>query len=94
MYFRPAYGGIRATALAGNDSDYGRILEFGCVITPKNGVYLGWKDSGRPDNPSGIWRHRSVVVPRHPYLSTTTNEAIADGSLQQVAVDAFRPYDP
>ena len=24
---KPAYGGIRATALVGNDSDYGRILE-------------------------------------------------------------------
>ena len=81
MYSKPAYGGIRATAMVGNDSDYGRILEYGCVITPKNGVYLGWQDTGRPDNPSGIWRHRSVNLPPHPYLRPTTDEAIEDGSL-------------
>jgi phage gpG-like protein len=94
MYSTPAYGGIRATAMAGNDSDYGRIHEFGCVITPKNGVYLGWQDTGRPDNPSGIWRHRSVNLPPHPFLSVTTDESVDDGSLQEAAIEAFRPYDP
>jgi hypothetical protein len=88
MYFKPASGGIRATALAGNDSDYGRILEFGCVIVPVNRKFMHWTDSG------GSWYHTMLVVPAHPYLSTTTNEAIADGSLRQVAIDAFRPYDP
>ena len=94
MYYKPAYGDLRATALAGNDSDHGRIHEFGCVITPKSGPHLGWKDSGRPDNPSGIWRHRFVREKPHPFLSVTTNEAIADGSLQRVAIEAARPYDP
>jgi hypothetical protein len=94
MYFKPAYGGMRATALVGNKSDYGRILEYGCVITPKNGVYLGWRDSGRPDNPSGIWRHRSVNVPPHPYLRPTVEDAIEDWELRRVAVEAFEPYDP
>ena len=88
MYFKPAYGGVRATALAGNDSDYGRILEFGCVITPQNHKFMHWVDSG------GSWYHTMLVVPAHPYLSTTTEEAIRDGSLREVAIEAGRPYDP
>jgi hypothetical protein len=94
MYYMPAYGAMRATALAGNDAPYSRIHEFGCVITAKARSHLGWKDSGRPDNPSGIWRHRSVMEKPHPFLSVTTREAIEDGSLRRVAIEAGRPYDP
>jgi hypothetical protein len=88
MYFKPASGGLRATALVGNDAPYSRILEFGCVITPVNRKFMHWTDSG------GSWYHTILVVPRHPFLSTTTDEAIEDGSLRQVAIDAFEPYDP
>jgi len=94
MFFKPASGGLRASALVGNKSDYGRIHEFGCVITPKAETHLGWKDTGRPDNPSGIWRHRSVEVPPHPFLGPTTDEAIDDGGLVEAMIKAFRDYDP
>lgn len=88
MYYRPASGGLRATALVGNKADYSRILEFGCVIYPVSKKYLHWKDSG------GSWYHTLLVVPAHPFLSTTVEEAIDDGSLQEVAIEAFRVYDP
>jgi len=88
MFYKPASGGLRATALAGNKSEYGRILEFGCVIVPVNRKFMHWTDSG------GSWYHTMLVVPAHPYLSTTTDEAIDDGELQRAAVEAFRDYDP
>jgi hypothetical protein len=88
MFFKPASGGLRATAVTGNKSEYGRILEFGCVVVPVNHRYMHWTDSG------GSWYHTVLVVPAHPYLSVTTDEAIADGSLQQAAIDAFEPFDP
>lgn len=90
----PAHTKVRGTAWVRNQVEYARILEFGCVVTPKNGIYLGWKDTGRPDNPSGIWRHRSVNLPPHPYLGPTVEEAIEDGTLLEVAIEAFIPYDP
>jgi hypothetical protein len=88
MYVRPAHSGMRATAIAGNDAEYSRILEFGCVIVPVNKKFLHWTDTG------GSWYHTILVVPPHPYLGPTTEAAIRDGDLQEEAIEAFRPYDP
>lgn len=88
MYMRPASGGLRATALVGNSAEYSRILEFGCVVTATAKKFLHWTDTG------GSWYHKFLVIPPHPYLSTTVEEAIADGSLVEVAYKAFQPYDP
>lgn len=95
MYWTPASGALRATAMVGNSDKRARVFEFGgCVLKPTSGTHLGWKDTGRSDNPSGIWRHRQVEVHEHPFLQPTVQEAIDDGSLQRVAIAAFMPYDP
>ena len=88
MFFLPAHEGMRTTAVAGNDAEYSRILEFGCVITPTNKEELHWTDTG------GSWYHTILAVPPHPYLGPTTAEAIEDGELQDAAIAAFRRYDP
>lgn len=88
MYFVPAHDGLRTTALVRTDLPYSRILEFGCVVTPKDGKFMHWVDS------RGSWYHPLLVVPPHPYLSTTTEESILDGSLQEEAIREFRKYDP
>lgn len=92
MYWIPASrGGLRAFAYVGNDSDYSRILEFGCVVSALNRKKLHWKDSGSPIKG---WFHDVLEIPEHPYLSPTTEEAVDDGSLGIVARDEFRKYDP
>jgi hypothetical protein len=92
MYYTPAISrGLRTFAWVGNDSDYSRILEFGCVVSALNKKRMHWKDSGSPDKG---WFHGSLEIPPHPYLSPTTEEAVDDGSLRQAAVDEFRKYDP
>jgi phage gpG-like protein len=88
MWYTPASGGLVASALVGNRSEYGRILEFGCVITPVNKKKMHWVDS------AGSWYHDYLEVPAHPFLSRTVADAIADGSLTRVAIEAFLPYDP
>jgi phage gpG-like protein len=88
MFYKPASAGVRASAIVGNDAEYSRILEFGCVITPVNRKFMHWRDSG------GSWYHKVLVVPPHPYVSTTTEEAMRDGGLHDAFVDAFEPYDP
>jgi hypothetical protein len=88
MYAKSAGGGLRGSALAGNSVDYSRILEFGCAIIPVNKKMLTWEDSG------GVWHHRFLMMPPHPFLSRTTEEAALDGGLQQAAIDEFRKYDP
>lgn len=88
MYARQAHQGLRTTAIAGNDAEYSRILEFGCVVTPLNTQQMHWRDTG------GSWFHPYLVVPPHPYLEPTTDAAIRDGELAEAAIDAFRPYDP
>jgi hypothetical protein len=97
MYWTPAAAssGLRATAYAGNSAHHASLQEFGgCVLKPTSGKTMTWKDTGR-DTP---WRHKRLPVdgefPAHPFLSTTVEEAIADGSLTQVAIKAFIPYDP
>jgi hypothetical protein len=88
MFYRAAHSGMRATAMAGTELEYSRILEFGCVIVPTNKQELHWRDTG------GSWYHKFLVVPPHPYLAPTTEEAIRTGDLQDEAVEAFREYDP
>lgn len=88
MQTKPAHEGIRATAYVMNRIEYGRILEYGCFITPKHGEFLHWIDS------AGSWYHDILIVPPHPFLGPTTEEAIRDNELQDAAIEAFRPYDP
>lgn len=88
MYVNRATGELFAEASWGNSSDYGRILEFGCRIVPTEKKFLHWEDS------HGSWYHKWLDVPPHPYISTTTEEAVDDGSLHDVMVDKFREYDP
>lgn len=88
MFFTPAYGGLRATALVGNTAEYSRILEFGCVVTPKRGKTMHWVDSG------GSWFHTELVIPPHPFLEPTTELALQDYGLHEIAVKTFEPYDP
>jgi hypothetical protein len=88
LYVIPAYSGMRATATVQTDLDYSRILEFGCVVTPKDHKFMHWVDS------RGSWYHPLLVVPEHPYLSSTTEDSILDGSLQEEAIEIFKRYDP
>jgi hypothetical protein len=80
--------GTRATAWVGNSSEYSRIIEFGCVIQPSSKSFSHWVDTG------GSWYHRFLIMPPHPYLEPTVAEAVEDGSLRDVAIEAFTPYDP
>lgn len=92
MYYIPASrGGLRSYAWVGNDSDYSRVLEFGCVVSALNKKKLHWKDSGSPVKG---WFHDVLEIPAHPYLSPTTQEAADDGTLRDAARDEFRKYDP
>jgi hypothetical protein len=93
MYWTPASGGLRASASAGNSARHARLLEFGgCVLKPTSRKVMHWTDTG------GSWYHAALPVgddfPEHPFLGPTTDEAIDDGELQRIAVDAFREYDP
>jgi hypothetical protein len=88
MYFRPAYPGLRTSALVRTDLEYSRILEFGCVVTPTYYSLMHWKDSG------GSWYHDELTVRAHPYLGPTTEEAIGDGSLEEVVIESFTHFDP
>ena len=97
MFVTPASAsrGARATAYVGNNARQAKLMEFGgCVLQPTDGKTMKWKDTGR-DRP---WHHRRLPVdgefPAHPFLAPTVQEAIDDGSLTRVAIDAFRPYDP
>lgn len=97
MFVTPpaASRGVRATAWVGNNARYAKLMEHGgCVLQPTSGKTMKWKDTGR-DTP---WHHARLPVsgefPAHPFLGPTVQEAIDDGSLQRVAIDAFRPYDP
>ena len=89
----PASRGLRATAYVGNSAKYANLLEFGgCVLTPTSGKVMHWTDS------EGSWYHARLPAsgqfPAHPFIQPTVQEAIDDGSLRQVFIDAFRPYDP
>lgn len=90
MYWEPASRGLRASAVAGSRDKRASLFEFGgCVLKPTSRSVMHWVDSG------GSWYHRELRVDvEHPFLSLTTEEAIDDGELQRVAVEAFREYDP
>jgi len=93
MFTTPASSGLRVTAWVGNSARHAKILEYGgCVLTPTSGKVMHWRDSG------GSWYHARLPAsgdyPAHPFLEPAVREAIADGSLQRAAIDAFRPYDP
>jgi hypothetical protein len=88
MFYKPASSGFRATALVGNKVEYSRILEFGCVVTPRHNKYMHWTDS------RGSWYHEFLVVPEHPFLTPTIEEAIDDDSLLEIAIETFKDYDP
>jgi hypothetical protein len=52
---------------------------------------MKWKDTGR----ATPWHHTQLPeFPAHPFLAPTIQEAIDDGSLRRVFIDAFLPYDP
>ena len=89
----PASPGLRATALVGNNARYAKLLEHGgCVLKPTSGKVMHWKDS------EGSWYHPRLPAtgefPAHPFIQPTVQEAIDDGSLTRVAIEAFLPYDP
>jgi hypothetical protein len=89
----PASRGLRASAYVGNSAKYANLLEFGgCVLRPTSGKVMHWSDSG------GSWYHARLPAsgnfPAHPFIQPTIAEAIADGSLRRVFIDAFMPYDP
>ena len=93
MFHTPASGELRASAIVGNEDKRARLLEFGgCVLRPTRGKFMHWVDSG------GSWYHRVLPMggeqPEHPFLGPTVDEAIDNGELTRVAIDAFRPYDP
>lgn len=94
IYAVPAWRALRTSAMVTTKLEYSRILEFGCVVTPKARERLAWQDTGRPDNPGGVWKHMFVLVPEHPFLGPTTEDAINDGELQEIAIEIFREYDP
>jgi hypothetical protein len=88
LYVIPAYSGLVTSAIVQTDLDYSRILEFGCVVEPKDHKFMHWVDS------RGSWYHPLLVVPEHPYLSSTTDDSILDDSLQEEAIEIFEEYDP
>ena len=93
MYWEPVAGGLRASAIAGSRDRRARLFEFGgCVLQPTSGKVMHWTDSG------GSWYHARLPVtglfPEHPFLGPTTEEAIADGELRRIAIEAGKPYDP
>ena len=95
MFWTRARGSsTRASALAGNRARYAKMLEFGChPVEPTHSKVMHWVDSG------GSWYHAMLPadgsdMPEHPFLGPTTDEAVDDGELQRVAVEAFREYDP
>lgn len=95
MFYTRAQGSsTRATAIVGNRARYAKMLEFGChPVTPTRMKVMHWVDSG------GSWYHARLPadgsdMPAHPFLGPTIDEAIQDGELQRVAIEAFAKYDP
>lgn len=89
----PASRGVRATALVGNNAKYAKLMEHGgCVLKPTSNRVMHWTDS------RGSWYHPRLPAdedfPAHPFLEPTVREAIDDGELTRVAIEAFIPYDP
>ena len=90
MFWEPASGGLRASAIAGSADKRASMFESkGCVLKPTSKKVMHWTDSG------GSWYHSVLrVQSEHPFLSLTVEETIADGSLRRAAIEAGAPYDP
>ena len=95
MYWtRGQGGGTRASAFAGSKDRRAKMMEHGCEpVRPTTGKVMHWTDS------KGSWYHSVLPadesgMPEHPFLGPTTDEAIDDGELRRVAIEAFREYDP
>jgi len=90
VYSTPASGGLRASASVGSTDKRARLFEFGgCVLKPTSRSVMHWVDSG------GSWYHAELRVDvEHPFVGPTTEDAIDDGELLRVAIEAFREYDP
>jgi phage gpG-like protein len=89
----PASRGLRATAYVGNNARYAKLMEHGgCVLRPTSHKVMHWRDS------EGSWYHPRLPAsgdfPAHPFMEPAVQEAIDDGSLLRVALEAFLPYDP
>jgi phage gpG-like protein len=70
-----------AVALISPDTVYAVIQEYGGTITAENFPQLG--------NPLRGWFGPSVRLPARPYMALALAEALASGSLAQVAEQAF-----
>lgn len=94
MFWRPAFRGARAAAEVGNRDPRAAMFEFGCHgLRPTHMKVMHWVDSG------GSWYHARLPAdgsdyPAHPFLRPTVDEAVEDGSLTGVALEAFRDFDP
>jgi hypothetical protein len=90
MFWNPASEGLRATAIVGSTDKRAKLFEFGgCDLTPTNRPRLHWRDS------RGWWSHPALKVSvEHPFLGPTTEDAINEGELQRVAIEAAIPFDP
>jgi hypothetical protein len=93
MTWEPVSRGLRASAIVTSDDKRAGLFEFGgCVLTERSAPVMKWKDSG------GWWSHHRLPLsgtwPEHPFVGPTVQEAIDDGSLTRVAVEAFKPFDP
>ena len=101
MFWTRARGSsTRATADVGNSARQAKMLENGCnPVSPTTAKVMHWTDSGNAKNPSGEWYHALLPadgspMPAHPFLAPTIEEAVMDGELQRVALEAFAKYDP
>lgn len=94
MFWEPASGGLRASAIAGSNDKRASLFEHGgCVLQPGDSrSVMKWHDSG------GWWSHHRLPLsgtwPEHPFIRPTVEDAVADGSLRRVAIEAGTPYDP
>jgi hypothetical protein len=93
MTWEPVSRGLRASAIVTSDDKRAGLFEFGgCVLTERSAPVMKWRDS------AGWWSHHRLPLsgtwPEHPFVGPTVQEAIDDGSLTRVAVEAFMPFDP
>lgn len=77
-------GGVSTSrAYVGPHTIYAGVQEFGAEIDVRNAKYMRWFMDGQ------FWYKKHVSIPERPYMRTTRDEMIADGSLHRVAVEAF-----
>ena len=94
MRWEPASrGSLRASAIVTSDDKRASLFEHGgCVLTEISQPVMKWHDS------RGWWSHHRLPLsgtwPEHPFIRPTVEDAIDDGELTRVAIEAFKPYDP